>query len=150
MFFERNKDKGIILDEIQRKAELFLVLRSIIDHHRMPARFLILGSASPHLIRDSSESLAGLMSYEELCPFNHIEIKSRYTQEIHWLKEGFPDSLLAPNDILQQRWISNFIKTYVERDLPMLGLEVDRITIRKLWTMVAHTHGSLLNLSATT
>jgi len=147
LFFERNQDKCIILDEIQRKPELFPILRSMIDQHRVPGRFLILGSASPHLIRDSSESLAGRIAYEELAPFNFLEISSTHKQEQHWLNGGFPDSLLAPKQTLQQKWISNFIQTYVERDLPMLGLDIDRNIIRKLWTMVAHMQGSVLNMS---
>lgn len=147
LFFEANQEKCVILDEIQRKPDLFPILRSMIDQHRIPGRFLILGSASPHLIRDSSESLAGRIAYEELAPFNLIEIISNQTQNKHWLTGGFPDSLLAPNGTLQQKWIRNFIQTYVERDLPMLGLNIDRNIIRKLWTMVAHMQGSVLNMS---
>lgn len=146
LFFEANQDKCIILDEIQRKPELFPILRSMVDMHRVPGRFLILGSASPHLIRDSSESLAGRIAYEELSPFNLIELSEKQ-QQTHWMRGGFPDSFLAPKGAIQQKWIRNFIQTYVERDLPMLGLNIDRNIIRKLWTMLAHMQGSVLNMS---
>ena len=147
LFFERNKDKCVILDEIQRKPELFPILRSMIDAHRIPGRFLILGSASPHLIRNSSESLAGRIAYEELSPLNLLEIMPDGKLENHWMFGGFPDAYLAPNAKIQQKWIQNFIQIYVERDLPMLGLDINRNIIRKLWTMTAHLHGNVLNMS---
>lgn len=147
LFFERNQDKCIILDEVQRAPDLFPVLRSMIDKNRVPGRFILLGSASPELIRDSSESLAGRIAYEELTPFNLLEIINTKSIIEHWIYGGFPDSVLAPNKKVQQTWMRNFIQTYIERDLPMLGLSADRGTIRKLWTMIAHMHGSLLNMS---
>lgn len=147
LFFERNEDKCIILDEVQREPSLFPVLRSMVDKNRIPGRFIILGSASPELIRDSSESLAGRIAYEELTPFNLTEISANVQMLDHWMKGGFPDSLLAPNNKIQQTWMRNFIQTYIERDLPMLGLAADRGTIRRLWTMIAHMNGSLLNMS---
>lgn len=147
LFFERNQDKCIILDEVQRAPDLFPVLRSMIDKNRVPGRFILLGSASPELIRDSSESLAGRIAYEELTPFNLLEIINAKSIIEHWIYGGFPDSILAPNKKVQQTWMRNFIQTYIERDLPMLGLSADRGTIRKLWTMIAHMHGSLLNMS---
>ncbi|MBL57580.1 MAG: ATPase [Flavobacteriales bacterium] len=147
LFFERNQDKCIILDEVQRAPDLFPVLRSMIDKNRVPGRFILLGSASPELIRDSSESLAGRIAYEELTPFNLLEIINTKSIIEHWIYGGFPDSILSPNKKVQQTWMRNFIQTYIERDLPMLGLSADRGTIRKLWTMIAHMHGSLLNMS---
>jgi len=119
----------------------------MIDMHRVAGRFMILGSASPHLIRDGLESLAGRIAYEEFYPFNLLEILQNEKQEKHWLHGGFPGSILAPNARLQQKWVQNFIQTYVERDLPMLGLKVDHNTLRKLWTMLAHMQGSVLNMT---
>ena len=148
LFFELNEDKCVILDEIQRQPELFVILRSMVDRNRIPGRFLILGSASPELIRDSSESLAGRIAYEELAPFNLMEIISTGDLIHHWISGGFPNAYLAPNKRLQKKWLQNFIKTYIERDLPMLGLKIDTTIIRKLWTMTAHLQGNLLNLEA--
>ena len=145
LFFENNIDNCVILDEIQLRKELFPVLRSMIDLKREPGRYIILGSASPELIRSSSESLAGRIVYEELTPFNLLEAGGDMVK--HWVGGGFPNACLAPNQTLRIKWLSNFIQTYIERDLPLLGLNVDRIILRKLWTMLAHTHGSVLNMS---
>ncbi len=147
LFFESNESKCVILDEIQRNPELFPTLRSMIDKNRIPGRFLILGSASPHLIRNSSESLAGRIVYEELTPFNITEVNAVNSQEYHWLAGGFPDAFLAANPSARRKWLKNFIQTYVERDLPMLGLDINRIVIKKLWTMLAHLNGNLLNMA---
>jgi len=148
LFMERNLDKCVILDEIQRMPQLFPVLRSMVDKHRVNARFIILGSASPDLIRDSSESLAGRIAYEELTPFLLNEIRDQYELHHHWFAGGFPDALLAPSDSLRKKWLSNFILTYLERDLPLLGLNVPGNTLRRLWTMIAHMHGNVLNLNS--
>ncbi len=145
LFFENNIEKCIVLDEIQRMPELFPVLRSMVDLKREPARFIILGSASPELIRDSSESLAGRIAYEELTPFNLTEISSELYK--HWISGGFPDAFLAPNNKIRIKWLSNFIQTYIERDLPLLGLDINRNTIRKIWTMIAHMHGNVINMN---
>lgn len=145
LFFENNIEKCIVLDEVQRMPDLFPILRSMIDMKREPARFIILGSASPELIRDSSESLAGRIAYEELTPFNLTEIKGELYK--HWVSGGFPDSFLAPNNKIRIKWLSSFIQTYIERDLPLLGLDINRNTIRKLWTMIAHMHGNVINMS---
>jgi predicted AAA+ superfamily ATPase len=152
LFFERNQDKCIVLDEIQRKPDLFPVLRAMIDDHRVPGRFLILGSASPHLMRDASESLAGRIAYEELGGLNRLEVIEANLTDCdmirHWVRGGFPDSLLARSEKMQRKWTRNFIQTYVERDLPLLGLNVERSLIRKVWTMLAHIHGNVLNVSS--
>jgi len=147
LFFTRNESKCIILDEIQRSPNLFPVLRSMVDTNRVPSRFIILGSASPDLIRDSSESLAGRIAYEELSPFNILELPGTTDINDHWFRGGFPDAFLAPSEAIRIKWLSNFIRTYIERDLPMLGLNLNPNIIRKLWTMLAHNHGNLLNLS---
>lgn len=149
LFFNQNIDKCIILDEIQRAPELFPILRSMVDKKREPSRFILLGSASPDLIRDSSETLAGRIAYQELTPFNLTEVDNATYNDVskHWFRGGFPNAYLAPTDSLTLKWLFNFIQTYAERDLPLLGLDVDRNTIKKLWTMVAHLNGNILNMS---
>lgn len=148
LFLEQHRDKTIILDEVQRLPDLFPVLRGLIDRDRRPGRFLLLGSASPELIRDTSESLAGRVAYFELQPFSHNEIAAVSSYREHWLRGGFPESILAENDRRSAQWRQNFIQTYLERDLPLLGLQADPIVIGKLWTMVAHNHAQLLNMEA--
>lgn len=147
LFFELHENKMVVLDEIQRKPELFPILRSMVDKHRVPGRFLLLGSASPVLIRDSSETLAGRIAYEELTPFTLQEIEGLKSMNYHWLSGGFPNAFLATNSKMRVKWLYNFTKNYIERDLPMLGLDINRSVIKKLWTMVAHMHGSLLNMT---
>lgn len=117
-----NQDKCIILDEVQRKPDLFPVLRSLIDENRIPARFILLGSANPGLLQLSSESLAGRIVYLELSPFNYLEIKEYTSITTHWLVGGFPEPFLIRDQEIRQEWFKSFIMTYVERDLPMLGL----------------------------
>ena len=148
LFFRRNQDKCVVLDEIQRMPQLFPVLRSMIDMKRVNARFIILGSTSPDLIRDSSESLAGRIAYEELTPFNITEIAEKKDIYYHWFSGGYPDAFLAPSDSVKRKWFSNFTTTYIERDLPMLGLNINRDIIRKLWTMIAYIHGNVLNMNS--
>lgn len=148
LFFERNIDRCVVLDEIQRMPELFPILRSMIDLKREPGRYIILGSASPELIRDSSESLAGRIAYEELTPFNILEINQQYDMQMHWLDGGFPPALLASKSLVRKKWLNNFIKTYIERDLPMLGLDINVNTLQRFWTMLAHMHGNLLNMTS--
>lgn len=135
----------IILDEIQRQPNLFPELRSAIDRNRVAGRFILLGSASPELIRDSSETLAGRVAYLELGALNYSEIEKQFDFRKHWFRGGFPLSLLAENDEISSRWRDDFIRTYLERDLPQLGLRADAIVLRRLWTMLAHCNGQLLN-----
>lgn len=145
LFFERNREKLIILDEIQRMPELFPVLRSVIDKYRVPGRFLLLGSASPGLIRDSSESLAGRIAYEELFPFLWKEVMSKKSITELWFRGGFPEALLAKSDKTAGRWLKDFLFTYIERDLPLLGLNTDLAKLRNFLYMLAHQQGGLLN-----
>ncbi len=147
LFFERNLERCVILDEIQRMPEVFPILRSMVDLKRVAGRFIILGSASPELIRDSSESLAGRIAYEELSPLNLTEIKNSYSMEKHWLQGGFPPALLASSNFISKKWLNNFIITYIERDLPMLGLDVNVNLLQRFWTMIAFMHGNLLNMT---
>lgn len=147
LFFESNTDKTIILDEVQRVPELFPILRSMIDQDRRPARFILLGSATPDIIRDASESLAGRIAYRELYPLNLVEIQTtKYPDNTrHWLRGGYPQAFLSATDRRARNWMLNFVRTYMERDLPMLGLQVDVRTIRQLWGMLANTNGDILN-----
>ncbi|MDI9882335.1 ATP-binding protein [Flectobacillus longus] len=150
-YFELHKGKLIILDEIQRTPELFAVLRGVIDRRRRAGfrtcQFLILGSASLELLKQSSESLAGRIAYQELSGFNVLEIEDSSFSSIEslWLRGGFPDSFLAKNDAGSFRWRQNFIVTYLERDVPQFGSRIPAISLRRLWTMLAHTQGSQLN-----
>lgn len=148
LLLEPLQDQTVILDEIQRVPALFPVLRGLIDRHRQPGRFILLGSASPELIRDTSESLAGRVSYFELHPFALPELPGAIDYRQHWLRGGFPESLLADSDEKSLDWRENFIRSYLERDLPLLGLRANPMLIRRLWTMIAHLNGQLLNLSA--
>ena len=148
LFFEGNEDKCIILDEIQRRKELFPILRSMIDKNRQPARFILLGSASPELIRDSSESLAGRIFYKELTPFHLIELDKDFDLNRLFLRGGFPGSLLANSDKMSFRWRESFVQTYVERDLPLLGLSLQPSEARRVLRMLANLNGQLLNYAS--
>jgi hypothetical protein len=151
-YLELHKDKLIILDEIQRKPDLFVVLRGLIDKRRREGnkfgQFLILGSASLDLLRQSSESLAGRISYIEISPISAIEIDSgtNHFNEL-WLRGGFPDSLLAKSNQNSMEWRQAFIKTYLERDIPQFGPRIPSETLRRFWVMLAHSHGAPLNAS---
>lgn len=152
-YFERNKGKLIILDEIQRVPELFQVLRGVIDRRRRQgltsAQFLILGSASLDLLKQSSETLAGRIAYKELSGFNAAEVASGNStlQDQLWLRGGFPDSFLAKTDEASLRWRLNFISTYLEREVPQFGGRIPAVTLRRLWTMLAHSQGGQLNMA---
>jgi len=146
LFFENNSEKCVFIDEIQLMPELFSVLRPMVDMNRIPGRFVLLGSASPLLMRKSSETLAGRIAYIELTGFNLTEIPNKNTRML-WLRGGFPNAYLAPNNNIWKQWLDNFIKTYLERDLPMLGLNIGIRTLRNLWIMAALIHGSVINYS---
>ena len=150
LFFAQYPDKLICLDEVQRLPDIFTSLRSIIDEQKRNGHFLFLGSASRDLIRQSSETLAGRIAYLELTPFTCSEIKNSYAPislNDFWLKGGFPDSLLARNDKAGRRWRDNFIRTFLERDIPQLGFRIPSPTLRRVWQMCAHDQGQLLNSS---
>ena len=146
LFFENNQDKCIIIDEVQIKKELFPIIRAAIDQKREPSRFILLGSASPELIRDSSESLAGRIYYKELTPFHYEEIKTKFSYQKHWLNGGYPEVLLTESNSKSKRWRRSFIQTYIERDLPMLGLQSKTTDIHRLFRMISHVHGQQLNV----
>lgn len=146
-YLASHREECVIIDEIQIKPELFAILRAEIDEHKVPARFIILGSASPDIVRESSETLAGRVSYVHLHPFTALELDLPDIRDHHFFG-GFPDSILARNEKQAKQWLDNFIKTYIERDLPLLGLPASPVTTRRLWEMLAWQNGNLLNLSA--
>ncbi len=147
LFLKNYEDHCVILDEVQRMPEIFELLRSMIDQKRQPGRFILLGSASPPLLKQSSESLAGRVAYLHLTPFLYTEIEETVDWRRHWLRGGYPESLLALNDSLSYDWRQAFIRSYVERDLPMLGFPNNPVLARRLWQMIAATHGNLWNTS---
>ncbi len=141
-------EKLIIIDEVQNKIDLYPLLRALVDQTRRPGQFLLLGSASPELIRHSSESLAGRIAYHQLHPVDLTEVPDDISQNDLWVRGGFPKVLLAKSDDLAQQWLENFISTYLNRDLLQLGLSASPKIIRNLWTMMAHLNGHLLNATA--
>jgi hypothetical protein len=146
LFFSSDEDRLICLDEIQRIPELFPLLRSVIDRNGRNGQFLILGSASRDLIRQSSESLAGRIIFVELSPFQLSELQiSDYWE--YWLKGGFPRSYLANEPGLSYKWRQSFISTFLERDLRQLGFNIPPETMHRLWSMCANRQGQLVNLS---
>jgi len=150
-FHQANKDKLIILDEIQRVPEIFTQIRSIIDKERRKGNktglFLFLGSASMDLLQQSSESLAGRIAYYELHPVDVLEFAQNDLIKVNelWLRGGFPESLLAKNDVDSIDWRNQFIKTYLERDIPQLGTRIPAETLSRFWTMLAHNQGGQFN-----
>ncbi|MGH8225205.1 MAG: ATP-binding protein [Gammaproteobacteria bacterium] len=134
----------VILDEIQRMPELFETLRVLLDRPRRPARFLLLGSASPDLIRGVSESLAGRVGLVDLGGFNLRETGAQSWRKL-WLRGGFPRSFLAAGDSVSATWRQSFVRTFLERDIPQFGITVPAETLRRFWTMIAHYHGQIWN-----
>lgn len=146
-----NSDKLIILDEVQRLPEIFAPLRGIIDKERRKGnkagQFLFLGSASIDLLKQSSESLAGRIAYVELFPIDALEFAVDDLKQLNtlWLRGGFPESLLANSNKNSMAWRRDFIKTYLERDIPQLGPRIPAETLDRFWTMLAHNQGTVLN-----
>jgi predicted AAA+ superfamily ATPase len=134
----------VVIDEIQRRPGLFPVLRVLADRVPLPARFLILGSASPALLRQSSESLAGRIAYVEMGGFSLEEV-GWDAHVPHWLRGGFPLSFLAEDDARSALWRGDFIRTFLERDIGQAGLSAPAATLLRFWTMVAHYHGQIWN-----
>ena len=149
LFFEANKEATFCIDEIQLMPELFSVLRSIIDQNRQNGRFILLGSASRELIRQTSESLAGRIGLVEIHPFSVNEVNENPDFQLNkfWLRGGYPESYLSETDEDSKLWRENFIRTYIERDIPQLGFQIPALQLRRLLTMCAHNQGQLLNLS---
>lgn len=134
----------VVLDEIQRRPDLFPALRVLADRPRRPASFLILGSASPELLRQTSETLAGRVAFHELCGLDLAEVGSARTHRL-WLRGGFPRSYLARSDEDSFRWRAEFIRTFTERDLAILGIRLPPATAQRFWSMLAHYHGQIWN-----
>ncbi len=149
LFFESNADKIICLDEIQMVPKLFSILRSVIDANRVKGKFILLGSASQELIQQTSESLAGRIGMLHLSPFliNELSNFESFSLQKFWLRGGFPTSYLAENDENSMIWLENYIRTYVERDIPQLGFQIPALQLKRLLTMCAHNQGQQLNLS---
>lgn len=147
-FFLSSLDaKTIIIDEVQRLPELFELLRSLVDKNKKAGKFLLLGSASPHLIKGVSESLAGRIAYVDVSPFNLLEVYKKQSDiNKHWFRGGFPDAWLSKNDVEAMAWMNQFFRTFVERDLNTLfGVTFSAELMFKLWKMLGHFHGSIWN-----
>lgn len=148
LYLAEHEDKLVILDEVHRLPDLFQNLRGLIDrgrrNGRKAGRFLLLGSASIDLLKQSGETLAGRIAYLEMQPIDGLEV-SRQDMNRLWVRGGFPDSFLATSDRMSQRWRQDFIRSYLERDIPLLGPRIPAETLRRFWTMLAHHQSSLLN-----
>lgn len=149
-FLSAYENRLVILDEIHRAPDLFLALRGLIDkgrrRGRRTGRFLLLGSASLDLMRQSGESLAGRIAYIDMTPLTASEVPADALETL-WIRGGFPDSFLANDDRLSMDWRKDLIRTYLERDVPMFGPRIPAETLRRFWTMLAHNQGGLLNAS---
>jgi predicted AAA+ superfamily ATPase len=134
----------VILDEIQRRPELTLLLRVLADRPSVPCRFIVLGSASPELMRQASDSLAGRVHFVDMGGFTLNEVGVEQRDRL-WVRGGFPPSFLATSDQDSRQWRSSFVRTFLERDLPQLGVQIPAEVLRRFWTMVAHYHGQIWN-----
>jgi predicted AAA+ superfamily ATPase len=148
LFLSENKDKLIIIDEIQIKPDLFAVIRALVDKSKKKGRFLILGSSSPNLLKQSAESLAGRVFFHNLSTFLITELNNEKKNiDRLWLRGGFPDSFLSKSNQTSIDWRESFIKTYLERDIPNFGIKIPSLQLRRFWMMIAHSHGSIWNAS---
>lgn len=134
----------VVMDEIQRRPDLFELLRVLVDRPKSPVRFLILGSASPGLIKGVSESLAGRIGFVDLSGFDLREVGTE-KRSCLWNRGGFPRSFLAEDDTSSTAWREDFIRTFLERDIPQLGITIPAETLRRFWTMISHYHGQVWN-----
>jgi predicted AAA+ superfamily ATPase len=134
----------VIIDEVQRKPELFELLRVLVDRSRQNTQFLLLGSASPRLVKGVSESLAGRIGFVDLAGFQLWEVGVHHRDRL-WIRGGLPRAFLADSDNRSIQWRENFIRTFLERDIPQLGITIAAETLRRFWTMVAHYHGQVWN-----
>lgn len=148
LFFQTNRQRLIVLDEIQNTPELFSVLRGEIDQDRRNGRFLILGSASFQLLQQS-QSLAGRLTLVDMAPLLLSEVYTDFPSiQTHWLRGGFPNSFSAPSDAASWRWRDSFVRHFLDTDLPALGIQVNPELMRRFWRMTAHLHGQLFNASS--
>lgn len=152
LYLSGHLDRLVVLDEVHRTPGLFPVLRGLIDRARRAGRrhglYLLLGSAALDLLRQSGETLAGRVSYLALDPFDVLEVGDTPTAlDRLWLRGGFPESFLAPDDLTSFRWREDFLRSYLERDIPQFGRRIAADRLRRLWTMLAHLQGGLLNVA---
>ena len=145
-FFDFNKQNLICLDEIQYKPDLFRILRGTIDQRKRNEQFLILGSASRDLIQQSSETLAGRIAFVDITPFSFSEVGKKEFHR-HWLRGGYPLSFLSQKDSLSLEWRYNYIRTFLERDIPQLGFNISSKTMDRFWKLLSHSQGQTLNSS---
>jgi uncharacterized protein len=147
LYLQGHHNRLVVIDEVQRAPELFPLLRALVDQDRRPGRFLLLGSASPELSRFGAESLTGRIIFHELAPFTLDETGNGEISRL-WIRGGYPLSVLAASEEESLRWREALIATYLERDIPQLGIRVPATMLRRFWTMAAHHHGNLWNASA--
>ena len=148
LYLGRHRDSLVILDEVQRLPNVFPVLRALVDADRRPGRFLVLGSASPDLLKQSSETLAGRIIYLELGPLTLEEVGRTQENLMRlWLRGGYPGSFLADSEGESLEWRTEFVRTYLERDVPALGINLQPEALRRFWRMLAHRHGQVWNAS---
>ena len=147
IFLQQYTDRCVIIDEIQNIPTLLPLLRWLVDQERRPARFILTGSASPDIIKGSTETLAGRIAYFELMPFSSLEIEGVKPQAEHWFRGGFPDALLAPNDQMSEMWLGNFIETFLQRDIRNIGYDITIPAMERLLKVIASGSGSLLNVA---
>ncbi len=148
LFFQANRQRLIVLDEVQHMPEIFSVLRGEIDQDRRNGRFLILGSASFQLLQQS-QSLAGRLTLVDMAPLLLSEVYTDFPSiQTHWLRGGFPNSFSAPSDAASWRWRDSFVRHFLDTDLPALGIQVNPELMRRFWRMTAHLHGQLFNASS--
>ena len=144
IYFTENKDKLIVIDEVQRRPDLFPLIRALVDQGDKPGRFLLLGSSSPDVTKQSSESLAGRVKYHVLHPFSLGEVGISQYKKL-WVDGGYPKSYLASDPQVSFGWRESFIQTFLERDIPQFGIRVPAIQLRRFWIMMAHINGQLWN-----
>jgi hypothetical protein len=152
LFLREHADRLVCIDEVQLKPDLFPLMRALVDQDRRPGRFVILGSASRDLIRQSSETLAGRIHYLELTPFRFAEIEHvrGYGPNAYrslWWRGGFPPAFLEPSDAVSSRWRLDLVRTFLSRDIPQFGFHISAMAMERFWKMLAHVHGSVLNAS---
>ena len=152
LFLREHADRLVCIDEIQLKPDLFPLMRALVDIDRRPGRFMILGSASRDLIRQSSETLAGRIHYLELTPFRFAEIEGfqGYGPKAYrrlWWRGGFPPAFLEASDAVSSRWRLDLVRTFLSRDIPQFGFHISAMAMERFWKMLAHVHGSVLNAS---
>ena len=146
IFLAQYLEYCVIIDEVQNMPELMPLLRWLVDQHRVPARFILTGSASPDIVRGNTETLAGRIAYFELTPFSLPEIELVAAQEDHWVRGGFPNALLAPTPALTEMWLGSFIETFLHRDIRRIGYDITIPSMERLLRMVASGSGNILHI----